>query len=69
MIGTVSDDDLSADRFSFGRAKGVLYFVQSDYVEDVKYEDDYRILVLKKSLIFKETDVSFWNWRGLVSDY
>ena len=39
--------DLTIDQISFGRTKGVLYFVHSDYVKEVKRGNDgYRILVL-----------------------
>lgn len=45
-----SETDLSTDSFTFGRAKGSLYFVNSKYVKDVhKSEDDTRILVLDTS--------------------
>ena len=39
--------DLTIDQLSFGRSKGVLYFIHSDYVKEVKRGDDgYRMLVL-----------------------
>lgn len=45
-----SESDLSTDSFTFGRAKGSLYFVNRKYVKDVrKSEDDARVLVLDTS--------------------
>ena len=48
-----SESDLSTDSFTFGRAKGSLYFVNSKYVKDVrKSEDNSRVLVLDTSQKF-----------------
>ena len=47
--------DLSTDSFTFGRARGTLYFINSKYVADVrKGENDSRILVFNDSLEFTE---------------
>ena len=45
-----SKTDLSTDSFTFGRAKGALYFINNKYVADVrKDENDYRYIVLDNS--------------------
>ena len=48
-----AETNLSTDAFTFGRAKGSLYFVNSKYVKDVrKSEDDRRVLVIDTSQKF-----------------
>ena len=45
-IGSVSSrgsssSDLTAESLTFGRAKGILYFISLDYVADTPYVDRY----------------------------
>lgn len=59
------ESDLSLEELSFGRAKGMLYFINSKYVEDMcKDENNERILVLKTGTeFFLLPDVRIGPWQ------
>ena len=57
--------ELNLEELSFGRAKGMLYFINSNYVEDIqKGEYDNRVLVLKTGTEFLwSPDVHVGLWQ------
>ena len=64
-----SETDLTTDSFTFGRARGSLYFINKKYVKDVrKDKDDRRYIVLDNSqkyssLVFGDHDQMFTGFQ------
>ena len=64
-----SETDLTTDSFTFGRARGSIYFINNKYVKDVrKDKDDWRYIVLDNSqkyssLVFGDYDQMFTGFQ------